>query len=627
MKEMTAKDDSERFRTGAEKYAAYLQTPAGRLRLDLTFASLQEFLPQATRPLIALDLGGGTGAMAVRLAELGLHVTLLDNSPSMLELAKQSTQQAGVSERIALKHGDASELATLFPAGSFDVVLCHNVLEFVADPGAVLAGVADVLRIPSGIVSVLVRNQAGEVLKAAIKDGDLPAADHALTAEWGNEALYGGKVRLFAGGGLRAMLAAASLTLAAERGVRVISDYLPPGVPLNLNDEYERIFALERKAGKATGICGTRPLHALPGASRRTGDKGRFMNHVTALSSSSGSRMTPDDGISLGLGLTNECNLACAFCYRDPARTDRLSLDQVKAVIERLPVRSVNLGTGENGMHPEFKAILAYLRTKPVKLTITSNGHSVAVLEDDELRAFHDIEFSLDYATQAEQDAQRGDGNWELIHQQAERCRRLGIPVTIIAVMMKSNYLRLADVARVAKQFDAPLRVNVYQAVRSDLYALTYEEYWEGFRHLFADTDVIAIGEPLVRAIAGLPSARAGCGLSTVRVTPRATTQPCVYWPGPGEPLSDLISAGVDVLNSTPFEQARTLPEACIPCEFRESCHGGCAGRRRLQGELLQPDSYCPIIRGDRPLLEIRMAPNRDLPKLSSSCTTVVIAR
>jgi radical SAM protein with 4Fe4S-binding SPASM domain len=193
--------------------------------------------------------------------------------------------------------------------------------------------------------------------------------------------------------------------------------------------------------------------------------------------------------------------------------------------------------------------------------------------------------------------------------------------------MMKSNYLRLADVARVAKQFDAPLRVNVYQAVRSDVYALSYEEYWEGFRCLFEETEVIAIGEPLVRAMAGLPALRGGCGVSTVRVTPRGTTQPCVYWPGSGEPLSDLISVGLDILDSTPFSQARTLPDACEPCEFRESCHGGCAGRRRLQGALLQPDSYCPIIRGERPTLQIRMAANRDLPKLSSSCTTVVIAR
>lgn len=354
------------------------------------------------------------------------------------------------------------------------------------------------------------------------------------------------------------------------------------------------------------------------------------MSNITVAPSSSSSTsgaLESGGGIALGLGLTNECNLKCAFCYRDPDRADRLSLDQVKAVMQQLPVGSVNLGTGENGMHPEFKAILAYLRTLPIKLTITSNGHSVAVLKDHELRAFHDIEFSLDYPTQAEQDAQRGPGNWELIHQQATRCVRLSVPVTIIAVMMKSNYLRLKDVARVAKGFGAPLRVNVYQAVRSDLYELTYEEYWQGFRQLFASTDVIAIGEPLVRAMAGLPSLGGGCGVGTIRVTPRATTQPCVYWPGPGEPLSDLSLAGVDILNSAPFELARTLPEACQACEFRDSCHGGCAGRRHLQAALAQPDSYCPIIRGQRPALTIRMAASRDLPKLSSSCTTVVIAR
>lgn len=350
-------------------------------------------------------------------------------------------------------------------------------------------------------------------------------------------------------------------------------------------------------------------------------------NFSTHAASPSDRTPKPTSGISLGLGLTNECNLTCSFCYRDPARTDRLSLEQVKSAMERLPISSVNLGTGENGMHPEFKAILAYLRTKPVKLTITSNGHSVALLEDDELRAFHDIEFSLDYPSQAEQDAQRGAGNWALILQQAERCRKLEIPVTIIAVMMKSNYLRLAEVARVAKQFGAPLRVNVYQSVRSDVYALSYEEYWEGFRRLFAETDVIAIGEPLVRAMAGLPPLPGGCGVSTVRVTPRATTQPCVYWPGSGEPLAELTSAGVNILNSRSFSQARTLPAACTPCEFRESCHGGCAGRRRLQDALSDPDIYCPIIRGERPQIVIRQAPNRDLPKLSSSCTTVVIAR
>ena len=338
-------------------------------------------------------------------------------------------------------------------------------------------------------------------------------------------------------------------------------------------------------------------------------------------------RPVTSGAFALGLGLTNECNLSCAFCYRDPTRVDRLDLEQVRSVMESLPVRSVNLGTGENGMHPQFRGILAYLRNQPVKLTITSNGHSAAVLCDDELRAFHDVEFSLDYSTEHAQDAQRGVGNWALIHEQAARCRRLGIPVTFISVMMKSNYLGLAEVARVAKRYDAPLRVNVYQSVRSDIYALSYEEYWKGFRALFAQTDVIAIGEPLVRAMAGLPARVGGCGASTVRVTPRATTQPCVYWPGMGEPLSLLLSLGSGVVETPPYVEARTTPEACRSCIHLESCYGGCAGRRRLQNALLEPDYYCPIVRGETQKLEIRMAPARELPKSESACTTIVIAR
>jgi S-adenosylmethionine-dependent methyltransferase len=245
---MTANDEFERFRTGAAKYAAYLETSEGRLRLDLAFANLQDFLPQATRSLHALDVGCGTGAIAVRLARLGLHVTLLDSSPAMLDVAQHAAREAGVTERIALKHGDAAQFANLFPAESFDVILCHNILEYVDDPGAVLRIAARALRDPSSIISVLVRNQAGEVLKAAIQDGDLAASEHTLTAEWGHESLYGGRVRLFTAESLQAMLLESSLAVTAERGVRVMSDYFPPSV--SRTDEYERILELEHKLGR-----------------------------------------------------------------------------------------------------------------------------------------------------------------------------------------------------------------------------------------------------------------------------------------------------------------------------------------------------------------------------------------
>src|SRR5215471_9854316 len=115
----TSTQTDNRFQLDAGKYAAYLDTPEGRLRLDLAFANLQEFLPArpANNSLCALDLGSGTGAIAVRLAHLGFHVTLLDSSPAMLDIAQRAALDAGVTDKIALHQGDAAQLASFFVGG------------------------------------------------------------------------------------------------------------------------------------------------------------------------------------------------------------------------------------------------------------------------------------------------------------------------------------------------------------------------------------------------------------------------------------------------------------------------------------------------------------------------------
>lgn len=239
---------SERFRGGAPAYADYLETPEGRLRSDLAFANLREFLPAAPteRRLRALDIGSGTGAMGVRLAGLGLDVTLLDASPEMLELAYCAGRAAGLLDKLRLQEGEASEAANLFRGEFFDVIVCHNVLEFVDEPYAVLRSAAQLMR-ESAVLSLLVRTQAGEILKFAIQSGDLAGAGRSLTAEWGRESLFGGTVRLFTPESVTAMLRQASLEPAAVRGVRAISDYLPASI--SREAEYERIFELERKLG------------------------------------------------------------------------------------------------------------------------------------------------------------------------------------------------------------------------------------------------------------------------------------------------------------------------------------------------------------------------------------------
>ncbi|MBI3951616.1 MAG: radical SAM protein [Acidobacteria bacterium] len=328
---------------------------------------------------------------------------------------------------------------------------------------------------------------------------------------------------------------------------------------------------------------------------------------------------------SLGLGLTNDCDLACAHCYRETLRIDRLSLDDVKAACESLPLRSVNLGTGENALHPQFREILEYLRPLHVKLSITSNGYSVSVLSDNQLRYFDSIEFSLDFPTEAEQDAFRGPGNWRLIMSQIERCHRLDIPVTITTVMMSINYDKLADVARLTASLRATLRINVYQSVKTDAFALTYDQFWTGFKKLFAESVLMVCNEPIVRAVLGIKEPRrGGCGQTTVRVTPKGEVLPCVYWPEQPLRLNDLEHQGECIVESKLFRRLATVPEFCRSCPFVESCGGGCAGRRRLRGRLNEPDEFCPFARGEMIDLRCEIAIGREFPKAASACTTIV---
>jgi S-adenosylmethionine-dependent methyltransferase len=230
----------------AEKYSEYLRTSSGRLRSDLAWENLQAFLPDPAGERRVLDLGGGTGAISVRLARKGFQVVLLDSSEEMLGIARKEAESSGVAERIAFRQVEASQLHELFEAQSFDVVVCHNLLEYVADPSSIICGISYALR-EDGIFSLLVRNRSGEVLKAAIKSPDLRIAKDNLSAQTTVDSLYGKPVRMFDAAHVVQMLANANLGVISECGVRVFSDYrdLADSNP----DTYRHLLELEFALG------------------------------------------------------------------------------------------------------------------------------------------------------------------------------------------------------------------------------------------------------------------------------------------------------------------------------------------------------------------------------------------
>ena len=208
---------------------------------------------------------------------------------------------------------------------------------------------------------------------------------------------------------------------------------------------------------------------------------------------------------SVGIGLTNECNLRCPHCYRPDAVVERLTLRDVEQVCESIPTRSINLGVGENGLHTQYEAILDYLWERSIKTSITSNGLSIQTLTDAVVKRFHSVEFSLDFPTEREHDAFRGRGNWRTVMTALERCVNLGVSVTVTAVMMSVNHDRLGELAQVAAPFGASLRVNVYQPSKTDRFTLSYEQFWAGLRRLAGATRLVATSEPVLAGVLGIP--------------------------------------------------------------------------------------------------------------------------
>jgi 2-polyprenyl-6-hydroxyphenyl methylase / 3-demethylubiquinone-9 3-methyltransferase len=93
-----------------------------------------------------LDLGCAGGFMAEALAAKGARVTGIDPAAKAIEAARRHAQTSGHAIRYDVGVGEALP----YTDASFDVVVCVDVLEHVADLPAVLAQVTRVLR-PGGM--------------------------------------------------------------------------------------------------------------------------------------------------------------------------------------------------------------------------------------------------------------------------------------------------------------------------------------------------------------------------------------------------------------------------------------------------------------------------------------------
>lgn len=145
----------------AEKFSRNIYgTTKGELRQAILWQDLQPLLSQlGPGPLRVLDAGGGEGQTAVKVAEMGHHVTLCDLSAEMVARARQAAADKGVIDNMHFVQCAAQDIAQHLES-PVDLILFHAVLEWVAEPQEMLRTLWSVLR-PSGALSLMFYNANG----------------------------------------------------------------------------------------------------------------------------------------------------------------------------------------------------------------------------------------------------------------------------------------------------------------------------------------------------------------------------------------------------------------------------------------------------------------------------------
>ena len=153
-----------------QQYKQMLEQPWGKIQYEITFAQLAHLKNKKI-----LDFGSGLGLVSKFLAENN-EVIAIEPEKEMLFAYSNHTYE---------KILGSIEQVEKFESESFDIVLCHNVLEYIEENNRekYLSEFKRVLK-RDGKLSIIKHNQAGKIMQAVVFSNDV---DQALDLLKGNE--------------------------------------------------------------------------------------------------------------------------------------------------------------------------------------------------------------------------------------------------------------------------------------------------------------------------------------------------------------------------------------------------------------------------------------------------------
>jgi len=137
------------------------------------------------RGLRVLEIGCGVGTDLARFARGGAHVTGIDLSETAINLAHQNLESLALKGDLRVGDGGSQ----IFQEQMFDLVYCHGVLQYAADPEGIVRETHRVLR-PDGTAIFMVYNRDSWLawmsrnLGIALEHGDAPICRLSSTSEF-----------------------------------------------------------------------------------------------------------------------------------------------------------------------------------------------------------------------------------------------------------------------------------------------------------------------------------------------------------------------------------------------------------------------------------------------------------
>jgi SAM-dependent methyltransferase len=167
-----------------DMWASFAPTAAFTTPVAAHLVKFSEIKPGET----VLDVGTGTGVVAITAARKGASVTGLDLTPALLDAARENARVASLGS-IQWLEGDAERLP--FPDGQFDVVVSQFGHMFAPRPDVALAQMHRVLK-PSGRIAFATwppEHFIGRLFAFVGKNSPPPPPGAAPPPQWGNPSI------------------------------------------------------------------------------------------------------------------------------------------------------------------------------------------------------------------------------------------------------------------------------------------------------------------------------------------------------------------------------------------------------------------------------------------------------